>query len=99
MHSESVNAKGVDNAKCEMHRLAAMQMLTDIWPTWAELARDLGVPYPTVGSWAKRGLPPRRIPDIIRAAKARGKDLTFEALMPLTQQPRSAPPQPKADAA
>jgi hypothetical protein len=73
-------------------------VLTEIWPTWAELARDLGVPYPTVASWPKRGLPPRRIPDIIRAAKARGKDLTFEVLMPLTQQPTPTP-QPEADAA
>jgi len=58
-----------------------MDHISHIWPTMAELAADLGKPYPTVFAWKQRG----RIPadydfDLIEAASARGKVLTLEEL-------------------
>lgn len=61
--------------------VGAMEKIRHIWPTTADLARDLGLPYPTVGSWARRGIPAGRVPEIVRAARAKGHDLTFEALL------------------
>lgn len=57
-----------------------MQIVPDIWPTWATLADEIGCPYPTVHSWARRGIPFRRFPALIRAASARGIILTYEQL-------------------
>lgn len=57
-----------------------MEKLKHIWPTVADLARDLGLPYPTVQSWDRRGIPPRRYPAIVRAAKARDHALTLDDL-------------------
>lgn len=71
-----------------------MDKFRKIWPTMAALARDLGVPYPTVGAWPRRGIPARRLPDIARAARAAGVELTFEELTALTvpfADPASAP--------
>ncbi len=57
-----------------------MDNLKIIWPTWGDLAEDLGAPYPTVTSWLRRGIPARRYRDLIRAAEARGAHLTFDDL-------------------
>lgn len=57
-----------------------MERLTEIWPTWADLATDLKRPYSTVRSWGDRGIPPRHFMDIIACAEARGHRLTFEDL-------------------
>lgn len=44
-----------------------------LWPSDAELARDLGVPYPTISAWKQRGsIPSPYWWHITRAAKARG---------------------------
>ncbi len=59
-----------------------MDHLAHIWPTMAELAADLGVPYSTVAAWKQRGrIPAERDADLVRAAAARGASLTFEDLM------------------
>jgi hypothetical protein len=43
-----------------------------LWPSDAELARDLGVPYPTVAAWKQRGsIPASYWRRLLRAAKAR----------------------------
>lgn len=56
-----------------------MERILRIWPTLAELASDIGKPYPTVASWKQRGsIPARYDRAIITAAKARGCALTFE---------------------
>lgn len=61
--------------------LGVMKNLSHIWPTAAEMARDLGIPYATVNSWLYRGeIPPRRWAQVVRAAKARGFDLTLDQL-------------------
>ena len=57
-----------------------MEHLLTIWPSQKALAADLGVPVPTVGSWAQRGIPARRFMEIIAAAKSRGVLLEFETL-------------------
>jgi hypothetical protein len=67
--------------KCDAFCITvSMERLNHIWPTMADLARDLAVPYPTVQSWASRGIPARRWTSIIEAAKARGHVLTVEKL-------------------
>lgn len=58
-----------------------MEHIAHIWPTLADLASDLGKPYPTVAAWKQRG----RIPSdydfpLIEAAKRRGYRLTLEQL-------------------
>lgn len=44
-----------------------------LWPSDADLGRDMEVPYPTVASWKQRGsIPPAYWRDIILAARRRG---------------------------
>ena len=58
-----------------------MEHISHIWPTMAELAADLGKPYPTVFAWKQRGrIPPDYDFDLIKAAAARGAVLTLEDL-------------------
>lgn len=58
-----------------------MEHILTLWPSMAELADDLGKPYPTVAAWKQRGsIPARYDLDLIRAATARGKSLTLEQL-------------------
>ena len=58
-----------------------MEQVFRIWPTLAEMAADLGRPYPTVAAWKQRGsIPGRYDLELIAAAKARGKSLTLEDL-------------------
>lgn len=59
-----------------------MQKLLSIWPTMAALSTALGVPYPTVQSWARRGIPRNRYRQIISAAKAVGFEVTADDLLP-----------------
>lgn len=55
--------------------------IAHIWPTAAELAADLGKPYPTVAAWKARGrIPADNDSDLIAAAKRRGFTLTYEGL-------------------
>ena len=53
-----------------------MQNVADIyaaWPSDAELARDLAVPYPTISAWKQRGsIPAAYWWHITRAARGRG---------------------------
>ncbi len=73
-----------------------MEQLRTIWPTLADMAADLGCPYPTVASWPKRGIPHRRFASIIAAARRRGADLTFEQLLAMSA---DATAKPNEDAA
>jgi len=62
-----------------------MQNVADIyaaWPSDAELARDLGIPYPTISAWKQRGsIPAIYWWDITRAARTRGHpEITAELL-------------------
>jgi hypothetical protein len=56
-------------------QLLAMQNVSElcnVWPSDADLARDLGVPYPTVAAWKQRGsIPASYWRRLLRAAKAR----------------------------
>ena len=53
-----------------------MRKVADIfalWPSDADLGRDIGVPYPTVSAWKQRGsIPPAYWRAIIYAARRRG---------------------------
>lgn len=59
--------------------------ITGLWPSMAELGRDLGVPYSTVAAWKQRGsIPVAYWRDLVRAAGQRGyravtADLLIEA--------------------
>lgn len=62
-----------------------MHSVSDVigaWPTVAELARDLGVPYQTVAAWKQRdSIRPEYWHDIVRAAQRRGHpEITAELL-------------------
>lgn len=57
-----------------------MEKLKHIWSDLNELAGDLSKPYPTVGSWMQRGIPPKHFGALIRAAKLRGVELTLDQL-------------------
>jgi len=72
-----------------MHKLAAMDDLQKIWPTWSALADDLGLPYTTVQSWGARGVPPKRYFQVIEAAENRGHDLSFAQLATISERLRS----------
>lgn len=82
-----------------------MQMLLQIWPSVAAMAKDLGLPYQTVASWGVRGIPARRAPAIVAAARARGHALTLDDLLmppafPVAPTPEEeAIPTPEEDAA
>lgn len=63
-----------------------MQTIFDIWPTTADLASDLGVPYTTAASWRVRGnIPAKHDLDLIAAAAARGHELKLETLAKMRQ--------------
>ncbi len=61
-----------------------MEHIFAIWPTTAELAADLRVPYTTAASWRQRGsIPAKHDMDLIAAAAARGQILKLETLAEL----------------
>jgi hypothetical protein len=53
------------------------------WPSDADLARDINVPYPTVSAWKQRGsIPPGHWRAIILAARRRGfREITADLLL------------------
>jgi hypothetical protein len=72
-----------------------MQNVADIfglWPSDAEVARDIGVSYPTVSSWKQRGsIPAAYWRRVIRAAARRGySKVTAELLVEVHAQDRAA---------
>lgn len=49
--------------------------IMDLWPSLAELARDVGVDEHRPRMWKHRGvIPPRHWPAVVNAAEARGFD-------------------------
>ena len=56
-----------------------------VWPSDADLGRDIGIPYPTVSAWKQRGsIPAAYWRDIIRAARRRGHvEVTADLLVDL----------------
>lgn len=67
-----------------------MEKLLTIWPSISQLAQDLGEPYSTVQCWNVRGVPARRFPQLIQAAKKRGHALTYEELHAMGSQSKGA---------
>lgn len=57
-----------------------MEHLLKIWGDIGGISEALDLPYPTVASWKRRGIPPRRYPRIIERAHRQGVTLTFEML-------------------
>lgn len=62
-----------------------------LWPSIAELARDIGEPYETVRKWKVRGsIPAAYWVAITTAAAKRGFDVTLEALARIQHEARAA---------
>lgn len=61
-----------------------MDKILEIWPSLAEFARDLSLPYTTVASWRARGIPARRARQISEAAARRGETLSVEDVLTLS---------------
>jgi DNA-binding transcriptional regulator YiaG len=63
----------------------AMRDITDvfsIWPSQADMARDLGLPYQTVAKWHQRErIPQENWLDVIEAAARREKLVTAADLL------------------
>jgi hypothetical protein len=59
--------------------------ILNLWPTMADLGRDLGLPYPTVAAWKQRGsIPVAYWRGIILAARRRGHpEVTGDLLIEL----------------
>lgn len=58
-----------------------MQHVFEIWPTMAEMAKDLQKPYQTVASWkARNSIPADYDLDVVDAAQNRGFNLSLESL-------------------
>lgn len=58
-----------------------MEQIFDLWPSIADLARDLGKPYPTVASWQQRGsIPAKYDLALVRAARLRGHILSLDVI-------------------
>lgn len=57
-----------------------MKHLLEIWGDLSGISDALNLPYPTVTSWKRRGIPLRRFPEIIERARQHGVTLTFEML-------------------
>ena len=57
-----------------------MQQVFEIWPTMAEMARDLGLSPINVRHWKRRGIPPKHDLQIVQAARKRGASLSLESL-------------------
>lgn len=56
-----------------------MEPIFALWPTTADLASDLEVPYTTAASWRARGsIPAKHDLDLVAAAVRRGKTLSLE---------------------
>jgi len=70
--------------------------LFDIWPSMADMGRDLDLPYPTVAAWKQRGsIPVAYWRGIIAAARSRGhRDVNGDLLVALHDDAASAGSQP-----
>jgi hypothetical protein len=85
-------AKGIDEsyAKCIIPVMPANSPFVDLIQKWPEaegktaletFTADLRTKYPTAAAWKQRKfIPANRWPDLIRAARQRGIDLTLEVL-------------------
>src|SRR5262245_60239346 len=63
-----------------------------LWPTYDELAQDVGVAYPTVASWRRRSsIPPRWWGAIVQSAQRRRiTGITFDTLRAIDDHNRCA---------
>jgi hypothetical protein len=69
-----------------------MDRIFSLWPNLAELAKDIGAPYPTVAAWKQRGsIPGTYDIDLIEAARGRGKTLTLDDLAQARRGRRATP--------
>ena len=95
MHSIRARLSGENYALCifvaqngHYASLSCMRSIDDIltlWPSMADLGRDLGVPYSTVAAWKQRGsIPVTYWRGLTDAARSRGlRDVTSELLVEL----------------
>lgn len=65
--------------------MKSIDRILSLWPSIADLGRDLGVPYPTVAAWKQRdSIPVAYWRALIDAARSRGlREITSELLVEL----------------
>jgi len=73
--------------------MKGIDQILALWPSIADLGRDLGVPYSTVAAWKQRGsIPVAYWRGLTQAARSRGlREVTSELLVAL-HDPRTAEP-------
>lgn len=60
-----------------------------LWPTFADAASDLSIPYERVAQWAKRdSVPAEYWPALVNAARTRGFPVDLELLAALAARQR-----------
>lgn len=52
--------------------MRVMERLLEIWGDMDGVANALDTPYPTISSWNSRGIPLRRVKNIIQTARRAG---------------------------
>jgi len=68
--------------------MRAIQDIFGIWPSLAELARDLDVEYQTVAKWSQRGRIPPESWDAVISAARRKRVVVSAALLNRLNKPR-----------
>jgi len=73
-----------------MADVSSFKDLIGMWPTIGAFASDLGVVTSTAAAWKHRGsIPTEKWPDLLRAAKGVGVELTLDRLLEI-KPPRKA---------
>lgn len=74
-----------------MTHAASFSEIIDLWPSIAELARDIGEPYETVRQWRLRdSIPVRAFTRIVRAAARRDLNVSTDDLIRITDRKGAA---------
>jgi transcriptional regulator with XRE-family HTH domain len=61
-----------------------MEKIINLWPSMAELARDMGIPQGNVGAWKRyNSIPSKYDLKLVASAKARGFKLSLDDIATL----------------
>lgn len=75
-----------------VYRMQNHRDVINLWPTQADLARDLGIDGSIVRMWTKAGkIPPKRYDEVTAAAKRRGFPGVTYAFLSSTRPKKDTP--------